>query len=297
MNRRKGWLWIAGGIILALLAGVLVFMMVERTTAPSGQALGLEATGPKVRVVVAARDIPQHTVIEKADLSVKGVPADAVPDEAMLGGVENVVGKIAQRTISADEVLIADALTTYTPGSGEDVAFTTLGNKVVVAKEDQVLFAIPPLDLMSTKFLVVGNRVDVLVSLVKETEQPAPSSRQAEDEEVEEEENSPSRDLLTAYTIQNAEVAAIKYAAIQASKGGPQLPSGGDKGGAEPNSGVRQALLVALDPQDALILKHLMDRGAMIDVALRAPTSDQLFDTQPVDGDYLYDRYRLPREP
>jgi len=29
-------------------------------------------------------------------------------------------------------------------------------------------------------------------------------------------------------------------------------------------------------------------------MALRAPTQDQLFDTQPVDTDYLYDRYRLP---
>jgi Flp pilus assembly protein CpaB len=303
MNRRKGWLWIAGGIVLALLAGVLVFTMVVRTADPSSQALAPEATGPKVRVVVAAHEIPQHTVIEKADLSVKGVPADAVPDGALLGAVESAVGRISQRTISAGEVLVSDALATYTPGSGEDVAFTTLGSKVVVAQEDQVLFAIPPLDLMSTKFLEVGNHVDVLVSLAQQQEAEGSVPPRGEDQDEGESARGPAAappvELVTAYTIQNAEVAAIKYAAVQvqASKGGPQLPGNPDAPSTEPESGVRQALLVAVDPQDALILKHLVDRGAMIDVALRAPSNDQLFDTQPVDSDYLYDRYRLPREP
>jgi len=297
MNRRKGWLWIVGGIVLALIAGVLVFMMVARTTAPSGQVLVPGATGPQVRVVVAAREIPQHTVIEKADLSVKGVSADAVPDEALLGGVEGAVGKIAERTISAGEVLVSGVLASYTPGSGEKVAFTTLGSKAVVAQEDQVLFAIPPLDLMSTRFLEVGNHVDVLVSLVQESEGAVPQSQADEEEGTGEQVGGSPEQLITAYTIQDAEIAAIKYAAIQASQSGAQLPGGGQGSGAQPSSGVRQALLVALDPQDALILKHLMDRGAMLDVALRAPTSDQLFDTQPVDEEYLYDRYRLPHQP
>lgn len=300
MNRRKGWLWIAGGITLAALAGVVVFMMVARTTPTSGPTQLDEISGPKVRVVVAAHEIPQHTVIERADLSVKGVSADAVPDGAILGAAESAVGRIAQRDIASGEVLVADAMATYTPGSGEDVAFTTLGNKVVVAQEDQVLFAIPPLDLMSTKFLEVGNHVDVLVSLEKdqEGEKPAPRRQTSEGEgEVEDRPAAaPPKELITAYTIQNAEIAAIKYAAIQAPTDSPQLP--GDGGSStEPDSGVRQALLVAVEPQDALILKHLVDRGAMIDVALRAPSSDQLYETQPVDGDYLYDRYSLPREP
>ncbi len=293
MNRRKGWLWIVGGIVLALLAGVVVFMMVARTGTPSGQVLAPGATGPQVRVVVAARDIPQHTVIAKADLSVKGVSAEAVPDEALLDGVEGAVGKIAERTISAGEVIVSDVLASYTPGSGEKVSFTTLGSQAVLAHEDQVLFAIPPLDLMSTKFLEIGNHVDVLVSLEQEAEGEMPRGQS----EGEADQGSPPKKLVTAYTIQDAEVAAIKYAPVQVSESGPQLPGGGEEGAAEPSNGIRQGLLVALDPQDALILKHLMDRGAMLDIALRSPTNDQLFDTQPVDEEYLYDRYRLPREP
>jgi len=276
MNRRRGWLWIGGGIFLALLAGALVFMLMRATALP-GQAPVPQAEGPRVRVVVAAREIPQHTVIKETDVSLKEVPAEAVPDEAMLS-VESVLGKIAQHTISSGAILDANRLASYAPGSGE-VAFTTLGDQVVLAQEDQVLLAIPPLDLMSTEFLVVGNHVDVLVSLLQEaegavSEGPAPEEEPPEGTQPE---------LITAYTIQNAEVAAIKRS------------GGEEKGETQPSSGAPQALLIALDPQDALILKHLIDRGAIIDLALRAPTSDQLFDTQPVDRHYLYDRYRLPR--
>ena len=106
-------------------------------------------------------------------------------------------------------------------------------------------------------------------------------------------------DKITAYTIQNAEVVAIKYASGEVAKsdgGGLQLLSGGERAESEGPAAAPQALLMALDPQDALILKHLRDRGdVLIEIVLRAPTNDQLFDTQPIDEDYLYDRYRLPR--
>jgi pilus assembly protein CpaB len=51
--------------------------------------------------------------------------------------------------------------------------------------------------------------------------------------------------------------------------------------------------LLALSPQDALVLKHLKDSGAVIDIVLRAPTSNQNFELDPVMPDYLIDRYRL----
>ncbi|MCK4692508.1 MAG: hypothetical protein KAT23_02700, partial [Anaerolineales bacterium] len=54
-----------------------------------------------------------------------------------------------------------------------------------------------------------------------------------------------------------------------------------------------QAILIALSPQDALVLKHLKDAGGIIDIVLRAPTSDQLFELNPVMSEYLKDRYEL----
>jgi pilus assembly protein CpaB len=56
-----------------------------------------------------------------------------------------------------------------------------------------------------------------------------------------------------------------------------------------------QAILLALSPQDALVLKHLKDAGGVIDIVLRAPTSSQLFEPEPVMPDYLKDRYELEK--
>jgi len=52
-----------------------------------------------------------------------------------------------------------------------------------------------------------------------------------------------------------------------------------------------EAYLLALSPQDALMLKHFKDTGATFDIVLRAPTSTTLFELQPVNQDYLVDRY------
>jgi pilus assembly protein CpaB len=51
--------------------------------------------------------------------------------------------------------------------------------------------------------------------------------------------------------------------------------------------------MLALAPQDALVLKHLKDTGAIFDLVLRAPTSTELFDLTPVTSQYISERYQL----
>ena len=51
--------------------------------------------------------------------------------------------------------------------------------------------------------------------------------------------------------------------------------------------------MLIVNPQDALLLKHFVDTSAKFDFVLRAPTSDQLFDLQPVISENLIDRYQL----
>ena len=58
-----------------------------------------------------------------------------------------------------------------------------------------------------------------------------------------------------------------------------------------------KAYLLAMDPQDALVLKHFKDSGANFDIVLRSPTSNQLFDQAPVTSKYLIDRYQLVETP
>jgi hypothetical protein len=54
------------------------------------------------------------------------------------------------------------------------------------------------------------------------------------------------------------------------------------------------SLLMTLPPQDALTLKYLIDAGGILDVVMRAPGVERPFETDPVDIDYLINRYSIP---
>lgn len=64
-----------------------------------------------------------------------------------------------------------------------------------------------------------------------------------------------------------------------------------------PADGPIRAYLLALKAQDALVLKHMRDTGAIFDFVLRSPTSNELFDVSPVTVEYLLQRFelKLPR--
>jgi hypothetical protein len=54
-----------------------------------------------------------------------------------------------------------------------------------------------------------------------------------------------------------------------------------------------KSYLLALNPQDALVLKHLKDTGAVFDIVLRAPKSSVQFDLTPVTEEYIIEYYGL----
>jgi pilus assembly protein CpaB len=67
-----------------------------------------------------------------------------------------------------------------------------------------------------------------------------------------------------------------------------------DENGQVPNANYFiNAILLALNPQDALVLKHLKDTGAVFDIVLRAPTSEVQFDLTPVTEQYIIEYYGL----
>jgi hypothetical protein len=51
--------------------------------------------------------------------------------------------------------------------------------------------------------------------------------------------------------------------------------------------------MLAMNPQDALVLKYLIDTGGNFDIVLRNPNANQLFELEPVFDEYLLDRYQL----
>ncbi|MEZ4661909.1 MAG: RcpC/CpaB family pilus assembly protein, partial [Caldilineaceae bacterium] len=55
----------------------------------------------------------------------------------------------------------------------------------------------------------------------------------------------------------------------------------------------QQSVLLAVDPQDALAIRHILDVGGKLDLALRAPGDDTTSDAVVVDQFYLAERYQI----
>lgn len=253
MKRRAGCIWIAAGIILALLAGVLAFWAILQA---SSQAAVPAARTPTVEVVVASRAIGVRELILPEAVDVRAAPVDIVPENAVRR-MDEVVGWVTLHPLSPGEMILTSDVVSPTVQGGY-FAFAMDKNKVAMA--------FPANDLMSSNNLLrPGDHVDLLFSI-----------------EVQMAEES-SGELVTFNALQNLEIAAIVQpqdleAQAKAEVGGKMRPL---------------AIVFALDPQDALVLKHLHDMGGVVDIVLRAPEAKERFSTQPVNQKYLLDRYQL----
>jgi pilus assembly protein CpaB len=240
-------------------------------------------------VLITTRDIPIRSVLNPQDLILVEVPVELAPPNA-LTTIDEAMGRITKIQLVSGEMILNHHLADPS-NRNQDLAF--------IIGEDQVLMAFPASDLMSQiNILQPGDVVDILVSI----EQPVlPGqvgvvSLPAEEEETEEE-------LFTFSAMQKVEISAV-VVEIEPRRSGtttrtsqtslvdadatPQPTPTPDPSEIEP-----QAILLALSPQDALVLKHLKDAGGVIDIVLRAPTASRIFELNPVMSEYLKDRYEL----
>jgi pilus assembly protein CpaB len=246
-------------------------------------------------VVVAAHDIGIGTVINTGDVKRVDVPVEIIPRNA-IREVENVIGKFSKVALVTGEMVMQHNLADPTNIS-HDLAF--------VLEDDLVLMAFPATDLMSNlAILQRGDLVDILVSIKEEVEViPAEDEVDLEPVLPDEEPESTTR-LFTFDAMQavglSAVIADIKYddRTSTTQSLGEDLGLVGDETSQDEEvpraTDIKvRAYILALKPQDALVLKHLIDLGGTFDLVLRAPSSDQIFDLQPVISEYLIDRYEL----
>jgi pilus assembly protein CpaB len=261
MGRLRGFLWLTAGLVVAALAGVVAYMTLSRAAVrETGEPV---AAPPQVSVVVAARRIEVRSLLTAEDLELREMPVDAVPETA-LRDVEEGVGRITLVDLYAGEVLLTERLV------DPDVVARD-GRTALVINDDQVLMAFPAEDLMSrVNVLKPGDHVDLLFShqfpagQVGVAPGAGPVAQGTAGEEEEEQ--------VTFTLLQNVVIAAIT-------------------GGGEEESA--RALLLTLSPQDALVLKYMKDAGGIVDIVLRAPGVEVEFPTDPVNLEYLINRYLL----
>jgi hypothetical protein len=99
----------------------------------------------------------------------------------------------------------------------------------------------------------------------------------------------PETRTFTVDTFQKVSVTALILEVISDNRNNTPLQNGES---APPETRITSYLL-ALDPQDALVLKHLKDTDAIFDIVLRAPTSTMQFDLTPVTEEYIIELYGL----
>lgn len=147
-NRNPTYLIVAG-LVVALLGGVLVFVLVS---SPGGK---ITVPGTGHAVVVAARAVPAHAQLTAADVKVVQLAAELVPDHA-LTTAEQAVGRFAIAPISRNLPLTQDLL------AGTAQAATSSG---VTVPAGQVAVVIPPSEARASVSGLVqsGDRIDILV--------------------------------------------------------------------------------------------------------------------------------------
>jgi pilus assembly protein CpaB len=246
-------------LLLALTAGVVAFVTMQRVATVPAQAPEV----PKVPVVVASHDIAVHTVITEADLEVRQMEPDLIPAGALSDTTE-AVGKLTTADLAMGEIVLSRRL----------IAPDYVGpNAAFVMDPKKVLIAFGASDLLSNVgILRPGDHVDLMLTF--------DFSRGVTHTETSE------LGVNTLTVLQDLEVASLIYTEETRETANGNEPQ--QATGAAP-----RAILFAVDPQDALLIKYFRDMGGVADFALRSPVAEGTFDVVPVDGYYLLQRFRV----
>jgi Flp pilus assembly protein CpaB len=258
------------GILLIALGAYAVVRLVQNTSEPE-EAPVAEVEVVTQTVVVASRDLFLGTLITSGDVITKEVPVEATPREFVVS-VEDAVDKILKVDMVGGEILTPQNLANPTDVT-HDIAW--------VMSETHVLMAFPATDLISRLSIVQrGDIVDFYATISSEIE----TINENGETEIQ-------TTRLTLDSMQRVEITAL-VADIIVNDEQVRAEAGEDE--TVPRRSVNiQAYLLALDPQDALILKFLKDSGANFDLVLRAPTSTGQFNLTPVTAEYLQELYGL----
>ena len=275
-NKTKAVFIIIVGLILVAIGVFASLLLTQRIQSDRSSAIVNENT-VKTTVVVVTRDLFLGDLIAGTDVTLASVPVEIAPRNA-IATLEQAVGKIIKTDLIQGEMVLLHNLADPT-NNNKDLSF--------ILGEDHVLMAFPGDDLMSRESMVQrGDIVDILATFQQKVKTVGEITTTTG--EVKE----PEMRTFTIDTMQKVSVTAMVLEVID--QQGDAAPIQGETAGAAAASKTRiKAYLLALKPQDALILKHLKDTGAIFDIVLRAPTSIVQFNLTPVTEEYIIEYYGL----
>jgi pilus assembly protein CpaB len=269
------------GIIIAIVGisliglGILAINSVLRQSfAPPPQPTPIAEASTDI--LVTTHDLANGSVINREDVQIVTVPVSLVPRDALVT-IEAALGKIVTVHLVQGEMVLQHHLADPTNVS-HDVGY--------IIADDQVLMAFPASDLMSgLGVLQRGDTVDIFASMTVEVSPTtiAPATGTTAEQEA-------ITRLFTFDAFQRVQVTAMVVDVVAESE---STTSGATQPTPNPADISVRAYLLAMTAQDALVLKHMRDTGAIFDIVLRSPTSNELFDVSPVTADYLSQLFKL----
>jgi Flp pilus assembly protein CpaB len=272
-TRIRAILIIVGGLILlsaGIGASVLLFQRINAQTAAARQ----QAQVVKLSVVVTTRDMRLGDRISDADVTVVQMPAGIAPRDA-LSSVSAAIGRFIKSDMVQGEMVLQHNIADPT-NNNHDLSF--------ILSNEHVLMAFPAGDLMSLQGIIQrGDIIDILATLpgalvTNPTETTATGTTPVT--------NPPPASNTTIDTFQKVSITALVLNVTTDQSGNTTT-----------NQRSISSYLLALNPQDALVLKHLKDAGVVFDVVLRAPTSKDNFNLTPVTDQYIIELYGLGVQP
>jgi len=271
--KRRNLIWFVASALLAVLAGVLAMWILG---GGGGFVGGSDATPvPMQTVVVARAPIAANDVIRVDYVMLEERKVSEVPSGAFVSVTDLTdYNASAIRDIAQGQILVRGD-DVYIPDSG------TEGN----IYGDRVGIALPAEDILSKWGAVLpGDHVDVLFSMDVILEQPMypQDVRTLEELQLYAIERDQSLDKVSVLALQDLTVLRIIEEPAPEGQEDPEQPV------------VRsQALELLADPQDAVVLKYLLDSGGMVSLAKRSADNQSLFNVQPVNINYLMLRYGI----
>ena len=272
IDKKKIVFIIIAGLILVAIGVFASFNLIQRFQGNQSSAVSEEQT-VKTSVVVAARDLSLGDTIAGTDVELASVPVEIAPRTA-IANLNGAVDKIIKTDLVQGEMVLSHNLADPTNKNG-DLSY--------ILSEDHVLMAFPATDLMSREVEVQrGDIIDIFATFRQKVKTVG------EVITVNGEPQEPEMRTFTVDSLQKVSVTAMVLEVIDKDTDTDVMQEENN----EAESKIR-AYLLALNPRDALILKHLKDTAAVFDIVLRAPTSTVQFSLTPVTEEYIIEYYGL----
>jgi Flp pilus assembly protein CpaB len=157
-NAKRSKLYIAVGILIALIVGAAVFFALQ-----ASNLVGSAGPAQMRSVVVAVRDIPSRKPIEEGDVAMRQVAVDAT-NETAFSRIDEVLGRVSGVSISTGQLVSRNLLASTTEGQ----SFSILDPGLKFDPSGPALRAVSvsvPDDHAVAGTLQAGQRVDLIATM------------------------------------------------------------------------------------------------------------------------------------